>query len=401
MRGGLRLRGVMTVSMAIPRSAIRAEDDSTESRVLYPAAVAGWDDFCREVYCFLGIPIDAIEMPELLRCVNRAAACRDRLVIATSNLNYLVKSLRSSGFRQTLFESELSTADGTPIVWIARILGLPIKHRVAGSDMFEELNGAVPSARELKVFLFGGAEGVAQAASTALNEKCGGVTCVGCYNPGCGTIEEMSQQHIIDQINQSGADFLVVSLGADKGQRWLQRNRDRLTVPVRAHLGATVNYAAKTLKRAPRILQITGLEWLWRIKEEPRLWVRYFGDGMTLLALLLVRILPLAVLYRWQKLSASDSNEFSARLTDQFDTVNLELSGAALASCVEDAIPVFRRASASNKKINLVLSDVRMIDARFFGLILMLKKNVRELRLSGVTPNLKTAFRLHGLGCLL
>src|SRR5207244_10946213 len=104
----------------------------------------------------------------------------------------------------------------------------------------------------------------------------------GVLDPGFGSVEEMSRDHIIDKVNAGAADFLAVSLGAKKGQLWLHRNHQRLTIPVRAHLGVTVNFQAGTVKRAPLRLRAWGLEWLWRIKEEPHLWRRYAHDGRVL-----------------------------------------------------------------------------------------------------------------------
>ena len=182
-----------------------------------------------------------------------------------------------------------------PIVWIARLLGLPIENRVSGSDLFEELRTAERGARPLTVFWFGGAAGVAAVAAEKINGKSAGLRCVGSIDPGFGTVEEMSRDALLNPVNASGADFLVVSLGAKKGQLWLQQNRDRLRSPVRAHLGTVVNFQAGTLRRAPRYLQAWGLEWLWRIKEEPYLWRRYWSDGCVLMALFMKRILPLAI----------------------------------------------------------------------------------------------------------
>jgi Glycosyl transferase WecG/TagA/CpsF family len=90
---------------------------------------------------------------------------------------------------------------------------------------------------------------------------------------------QMSRDQMIDKVNASEADFLAVSLGAKKGQLWLHRNHQRLAIPVRAHLGAAINFQAGTVKRAPPRLRAWGLEWLWRIKEEPQLWRRYGHDG--------------------------------------------------------------------------------------------------------------------------
>ena len=189
-----------------------------------------------------------------------------------------------------------------PIVWLARLLGVPIKERIAGSDIFEALKSAQSATHRLKVFLFGGAEGVAAAACSKLNAEPGGMTCVGSFYPGFCTVDEMSTDTIIDTINSSNADFLVAALGAKKGQAWLLQNHDRLQIPIRVHLGAAINFQAGTIKRAPERMRKWGLEWLWRIKEEPQLWRRYFNDGLVLLELVLTQVIPLLILSRWNRL---------------------------------------------------------------------------------------------------
>ena len=223
-----------------------------------------------------------------------AAAGRTAFLISTANLNFLVNSQLDRDFRESLLLSDLCTADGMSIILIARLIGIPIENRIAGSDIFDALKAEHGFENPLKIFLFGGPEGVAAAASTALNSQPSGLHCVGSFYPGFCSVDEMSQDEIIDKINSSGADFLMASLGARKGQLWLLRNHHRLLIPVRAHLGATVNFQAGTVRRAPPTMRKFGLEWLWRIKEERYLWRRYWNDGRVLLRLLLTRILPLS-----------------------------------------------------------------------------------------------------------
>jgi len=90
---------------------------------------------------------------------------------------------------------------------------------------------------------------------------------------------------VLQAINASQADFLVVALGAKKGQAWILHNLEHLQVPVVSHLGAVVNFVAGTVQRAPAAWQRAGLEWLWRIKEEPALFGRYWNDGLALFGL--------------------------------------------------------------------------------------------------------------------
>ena len=216
------------------------------------------DDLSRKAYCILGMPIDAIEMPAVVREIRSAAEHGVRFLLSTPNLNFLVNCQQDPEFRESVLLSDLCPADGMPIVWIARLMGLPIKERIAGSDIFVALQAKQPSDRALQIFLFGGAEGVAEAAARSLNAEPLGMVCVGALDPGIGTVEEISQNEYIDAINLSGADFLAVSLGAKKGQLWLLRNHQRLRVPVRVHLGATINFQAGTVRRAPPRLRRWG-----------------------------------------------------------------------------------------------------------------------------------------------
>jgi N-acetylglucosaminyldiphosphoundecaprenol N-acetyl-beta-D-mannosaminyltransferase len=370
------------------------------------AGVSQADDLSREVYCILGMPIDAVEMPTVLQRIKAAAATAAPFIISTPNLNFLVNSQVDPDFRDTLLLSDLCPTDGMPIVWIARLMGIPLKRRIAGSDIFEALKATQGAGRPLKVFLFGGAEGVAAAASKALNIEPSGLACVGTMCPGFGTVDEMSRDDIIHQINASRADFLVAALGAKKGQLWLKHNHRRLRIPIRAHLGATINFQAGTVKRAPRILRKLGLEWLWRIKEEPHLWRRYRHDGIVLLRQLVTCVLPLAIWTRWQRLRWDPKGHDLFIQQDQDEqSVTLAFFGAATARHVHKAISCFRDALLAGKKITVDLSDTRLVDARFLGLLLMLRKRLKEqqlgLELAGVSSRLEKLFHLNGVGFLL
>ena len=234
-------------------------------------------DFTRRVYCVLGLPFDALDTGQTVQLLLARARDGERCFFSTPNLNFLITSLQDPAFRDSVMRSSLSLADGMPVVWLARLLGLPFTDRVAGATVFEQLRaqGATP----LKVFFFGGPDGVAQQAADVLNAGQGGMRCVGAYSPGFGTLDEMSTPAIIGQINASEADLLVVALGAKRGQAWIEHNLDALRTPLVSHLGAVVNFVAGTISRAPAGVGRFGLEWLWRIKEEPGLWRRYWGDG--------------------------------------------------------------------------------------------------------------------------
>jgi N-acetylglucosaminyldiphosphoundecaprenol N-acetyl-beta-D-mannosaminyltransferase len=359
-------------------------------------------DLARDVYCVLGMPVDATDMVATLAKIAEASEKGQSTLISTANLNFLTNALANPEFRESLLRSDFCTADGMPIVWLARLLGLPIRDRVSGADILDKLR-TKSGRRKLRVFFFGGADGIATAARRILNAENGGITCVGTLNPGYGTIEDMSGDAVIAAINASNADFLVVALGAAKGQAWLLRNHHHLRIPLRAHLGAALNFQAGSLRRAPRILRVAGLEWLWRIKEEPHLWTRYWRDGQNLLRLLWSHVLPLAY-GAW--LQRRQPQELRVRIQADEDSVVLNLAGDATATTVSHANSWFQEALVlARPLVVLDLAAVRYVDQRFLGSLLMLRKSLHRcgatLLLVGASGRLRRLFQLNEVAFLL
>ena len=360
----------------------------------------------REVYGILGVPIDALDMRAVLGQIETAVIGTAPFLFSTANLNFLVTSRSDPQFRELLLVSDLCTADGTPIVLMARLLGAPLQERIAGADVFEALKNTSAPAPGLKVFLFGGERGAAAAACENINAQSGGMVCVGSYDPGFCTVEEMSSDAILETINSSGANFFAAALGAKKGQAWLLRNHDRLQIPVRVHLGATINFQAGTIKRASARIGRWGLEWLWRIKEEPRLWRRYWNDGLVLLELVVTQLVPILILTRWQRfVDRRNPTDLRVKWTESHNSVILSIEGVATAAGIEHAIAGFQRAIAGAKDVVINFANTGLIDARFLGLLLMLNKTLkrqrRHLTFTGVSPRLERLFRLHGFAFLL
>jgi N-acetylglucosaminyldiphosphoundecaprenol N-acetyl-beta-D-mannosaminyltransferase len=370
------------------------------------AATAIADDFSRDVYGLLGIPLDCTSMPGALQRIDHAAAGSAPFLLSTPNLNYLIAAQADREFRESLLLSDLCPPDGMPVVWIARLLGIPVQRRIAGSDIFASLRSDARGGTRLPVFLLGGGDGVAEAVREKINKEGTGLVCVGALNPGFGTVEDMSADHIFATINASGAKLLAVSMGAKKAQSWLLRNRARLRVPVRAHFGATINFEAGTVRRAPSILGRLGLEWLWRIKEEPHLWRRYRDDGIAFLRLVFTRAIPLRLLMAWYGLGSARSHSgLEIHGMPNHENAAFRLSGMATARHVHEAVPQFRAAVAAQKNIAIDMSALCVIDARFIGCLLMIRKRLESvggrLVLHGASPRIARIFRLSGFGFLL
>jgi N-acetylglucosaminyldiphosphoundecaprenol N-acetyl-beta-D-mannosaminyltransferase len=357
-------------------------------------------DFSRPVYCVLGLPFDAVDTEQAVDILLSCASNAERCFFSTPNLNFLIASLQDPAFRDSVIRSSLSLADGMPVVWLARLLGLPVTTRVAGSTVFEQLRAQ--HAMPLKVFFFGGPHGVAQQASEVLNAGHGGMRCVGAYSPGFGTLDEMSTPAIIDEINASDADLLVVALGARRGQAWIEHNLDRLHMPLVSHLGAVVNFVAGTVSRAPAGVGRLGLEWLWRIKEEPALWRRYWSDGMALLRLLATSALPAALDARRVR-SATTAPVLQERDDGQVYTITL--GGAWHDAALDGLRAALARTTARRRAVHLELLADCSVDSAALGLLLLLyghqSKVGAALTVHGASAPLRRTMRLQNVAFLL
>ena len=381
-----------------PSTAREAVKTNVPTRTLPPPP-----DFNRPVYCLLGLPIDSISMERAVQRIRSAAWLQRRCFLSTPNLNFLVKSRHNAAFRDSILQSDLCVADGMPLVWIAAGLDIPIRERIAGSTLFERISRI--SHRQLGVYFFGGPDGIAAQAATSLNAASAGATCVGYSSPGFGSVDDMSTPMMIDNINATRPDFLVVALGVEKGHAWIRRNFSSLQAPVISHLGAVVNIIAGKISRAPQWIQDVGLEWLWRIKEEPTLWKRYASDGAVMLQMIVMHLLP-AMYY--QRRTAISHARFLASTTHidfhggactvtlkgPWNEVNLSGLRKALAAATLVPCPIY-----------LDLNDVDYLDSATLGLFCLLKGYQNAIgfpmQIIGTGRRVENIFRAHCAAYLL
>jgi N-acetylglucosaminyldiphosphoundecaprenol N-acetyl-beta-D-mannosaminyltransferase len=244
-----------------------------------------------------GVPIDRLDMDGALARL-RAALAGDRLAqVATVNLDFLVRAQRHVELREVLDRSELNVADGAPVVWLSRLLGRPVPTRVAGADLVPLLVVDAAS-RGAGVFLLGGADGVAEAAAARLTRTTPGLRIAGCHAPPLAPLDEMDSDHIVDLIDRSGAEVLLVALGNPKQELWIARHRHRLPgVRVAVGVGCVFDLWAGRSQRAPAWMRRFGLEWLHRLVSEPRrLFGRYATDATWLFVMATRSLLQRALL---------------------------------------------------------------------------------------------------------
>jgi N-acetylglucosaminyldiphosphoundecaprenol N-acetyl-beta-D-mannosaminyltransferase len=175
-------------------------------------------------------------------------------------------------------------------------------------SLFENIVKDKKRKTPVKIFFFGGEAGAAETAHRSLNENGVGAKSCGFYDPGFVSVDEMSSPEIIAAINQCEPDFILVALGAKKGQSWILRNRDSLNAPVISHLGAVINFVSNRIKRSPDVFQKLGLEWVWRIYQEPGLWKRYYFDGVSLLKYVFFGLIPILISKQRKHFSKKNEN---------------------------------------------------------------------------------------------
>jgi N-acetylglucosaminyldiphosphoundecaprenol N-acetyl-beta-D-mannosaminyltransferase len=242
-----------------------------------------------------GIPVDAVDMPQALSRLGALLGTGRLGQVCTINLDFLVGAQRNAETRGIFQRGELNLPDGWPVVWLGRLQGSPMPSRVAGADLVPQLV-RLAAERGAGVFLLGGEHGVAERAAARLRELHPGLR-VDWYEPPRAAIDAMDNAEIVARIRASGADILMVAFGHPKQDRWIDQHRDQLPVSVAIGVGCAFDLIAGRVRRAPRWMQDRGLEWLFRMLQEPRrLSGRYLHDT--------VRLLPLAFGIALRRLTA-------------------------------------------------------------------------------------------------
>lgn len=226
----------------------------------------------------LGVPFDNVTLAEAVGRISAMIASRRPHYVATANMDFLVQAREDVELRRILLEADLVLCDGTPLVWASRWLGNGLRERVAGSDLVPALiresaeNGH-------RVFLLGAGPGVAAEAAERLQEQHPSLTICGHYSPPYSGLLEMDHEEATARIREAQPDLLLVSFGCPKQEKWIAMHYRSLGVPVVIGVGASLDFLANRVRRAPPWMQRNGMEWCYRLVQEPRrLFRRYAND---------------------------------------------------------------------------------------------------------------------------
>ena len=235
---------------------------------------------------FLNTEVDNLTMNEAVQKIEQLILNKKPSYVVTPNVDHIVKLESDKEFQEVYKEADLILTDGMPLIWISKLKKNPIKEKVSGSDLFPEVC-KLAAYKGYKVFLLGAAEGVAAKAAENLKEKYKGLNVVGTYSPSYGfEKKEHEIQEIIKMINEVKPDILAVGLGAPKQEKFLYNYRKQLNVPISLAIGASIDFEAGNIERAPEWMQHSGLEWFYRLCKEPkRMFNRYLVDDMKIFKL--------------------------------------------------------------------------------------------------------------------
>ena len=213
----------------------------------------------------LGVPVTPFSMEEAVSFLMDRIAKKMPTQVVTANAEIIMMARNDKRYGTLLQQADLVLADGAGTVWAGRTLGYEVPERVAGFDLFVEL--IKESAEEgIRLYFFGAAPGIAEAAKAIAEMLAPGVSIVGTRN---GYFSETDIEEIIDEINASGAQILFAALGAPKQEYWLRDHAKQLRPLIRIGLGGSFDVLAGKTTRAPHWMQKASLEWLYRLYKEP------------------------------------------------------------------------------------------------------------------------------------
>jgi N-acetylglucosaminyldiphosphoundecaprenol N-acetyl-beta-D-mannosaminyltransferase len=205
-------------------------------------------------------------------------ASRKPHYVVTANADFLAQSRQDVELRRILVNADLVLCDGTPLVWASRLLGNSLPERVAGSDLTPLLI-ELAAERNYRLFLLGASPEANAQAVARLRRQHPALNIVGSHAPPFKPLLEMDHDEIQRRIRAVKPDLLFVSFGCPKQEKWIAMQYQALGVPVTIGVGATIDFLAGRVKRAPQWMQRAGLEWVFRLLQEPRrLFKRYASD---------------------------------------------------------------------------------------------------------------------------
>lgn len=235
---------------------------------------------------FLNTSVNAISMNECIEGIEDYIEKNQKAYVVPVNVDVIIKIEKDPELKEIVDHADMVLIDGKPLIWIAHKHKLPITEKISGSDLVPRLLGRAAE-KGFSVFILGGREGVADKAKQKIEDQLPQIKIVGTYSPYVGFENDQDEQNrIIEKISESKPNILLVCLGCPKQEKFIYNKIHEYDANVSICAGATVDFLAGNVRRAPKWMSNCGLEWLYRFFQEPkRLFKRYFIDDIKIFKL--------------------------------------------------------------------------------------------------------------------
>lgn len=345
----------------------------------------------RKLIVIAGIPLDDLNMEQALDRLGEFIASGRPHQVATVNADFIVHAWDDPELRHILQNADLLTADGMPLVWGARLLGVPLEGRVTGADMVPALAGRAAQ-KGWRLYFLGARPGVAARAAEILTARHPTLQVAGIHSPPQSTLFEM-EPDLIERIRQARPDVLLVAFGNPKQEKWIYMHLHDLGVPVCIGVGGTFDFIAGEVRRAPPWMQRSGLEWLYRLLQEPRrMWRRYVVDIFQFARFFLAQWLRQVSGHKFEVLPLPEKENNPASLC--FSGALTVANRAAFQEKVEAALAQ----APAPPTLTLDMSGVTFMDSASLGALVALTKQARaaggDLVVRGVRPEVRRSIEL-------
>lgn len=240
-----------------------------------------------EKQAFLNTFINNMTMNEAAQAVEDMITSERKSYIVAVNVDVVMKIERDPYLKKIIADADMSLADGKPLIWISKLQGHPLKEKISGSDLVPLLCEKAAKHGHT-IFIIGGKDGVARQAQRRLESRMPGIKIVGTYAPPVGFENNRAELDRINQmISKVHPDLLIACFGCPKQEKWIYENMQKYDAKVSVCAGATVDFLAGNIRRAPRWMSDHGLEWFYRFLQEPkRMFRRYFIDDPQIVRLI-------------------------------------------------------------------------------------------------------------------
>jgi len=215
------------------------------------------------------LPLDVVDFEGALDAIDRLVRAKNGGTVFTPNVDHVVMAEHDERFRTAYAAAALSLVDGTPVLWASRLLRTPLPAKISGSDLVMPLLRRAAE-QGYRVYFLGGAPGVADLAKSKLEASLPGIQIVGTDASRIDVNALGDADEVTERIRRAEPDLVLVALGAPKQEIWSHTRAERLKPAVLIGVGASLDFVAGTQKRAPNWMSKAGLEWLYRLAQEPR-----------------------------------------------------------------------------------------------------------------------------------